>query len=371
MGDEADKSELGKFANLALAIIAVTALVSTIVLGLPALGYHSFANFVIVILVGFGTGATELLSRFRDQPFQAVISKPGMFYLAVNGGAAALAFFLMLEWKILNEADEKAQQVLVAGLSAMAFLRTGLFTTKVGDKEIAFGPSLVLQVVLDALDREYDRQRAYRRAGIIEKVMGGLDFKTARTSLPEICFSLMQNVRAEEKERFATDLQHLVQLEGLSDEARSMALGLMLMQIVGEDTLEAAGKSLGSAILKFDPISDEIKKALAVPSVEDVNESLLAVCNRVSHRRAKLTDGRIGELKDEIAAISSLEAMPRAMLMCYEARRLYGKAALLAALNILPPEESPPPPPPPPEPDELQGNEAGPPGELPDPAPDD
>lgn len=311
--------------------------------------YIRAANYIIVICIGLATGATELMSRFRDRPFAALCSQPGVFYMALNGGAAALAYYLMIWWRIgerVGSPDvDEAQRVLIAGAAAMAFFRSGFFTTRIKDKDISFGPNLVLQVVLDSLDRAVDRERANERAQLILRIMGGVDFGQAKVNLTELCFSLMQNVRKDERDALATEIDGIAKLDGLSDEARSMALGLRLMTIVGEDTLDAAGRNLGTMLYSFTALAPETTKLLAQATQQDIIANLLTVCNLVSHKRAQQPEADLATIIANIDALRSLSETARATLIAYEARRIFGEKVLAKALEMLPkaPNSTPPP----------------------------
>src|SRR5688572_25542005 len=79
--------------------VAAVVVVALLIWRLNVTGNHAAANYIFVILIGIGTGATELMSRFRDRPFDALVSQPGMFYMAINGGAGALGLYLLLKWR--------------------------------------------------------------------------------------------------------------------------------------------------------------------------------------------------------------------------------------------------------------------------------
>ena len=94
-----DRQALKRRLNITLLTLAVLAIVG-LIWWLDSSGRHEAANFVIVTMIGIGTGATELMSRFRDRPFDALVSQPGLFYMAINGGAGALGLYLLLKWGI-------------------------------------------------------------------------------------------------------------------------------------------------------------------------------------------------------------------------------------------------------------------------------
>ena len=85
----------------------------------------SWLDWVAVALIGGIVGTSELISRYKDDPWAAIRSWPARFYIAVNSAASVAAFGLI---------DAKGwfgptrwTQILMAGVSAMAFFRTSLF----------------------------------------------------------------------------------------------------------------------------------------------------------------------------------------------------------------------------------------------------
>lgn len=329
--------------------IVTTAALITLVATIAALVEAEaflIVNYVYAGLIGLGTGATELMSRYRDRPFDAVISAPGLGYMMVNAAAAVLAFYFLTLWQ--KPEGDSAVRVLTAGIGAMAVFRSGLFTTRVGGQDIPIGPNFILKTILDVLDRAYDRQRANRRAELIGTIMGGVDFAQAKASLTELSLNLMQNVAGEEREKIAREIERVGGLGGLGGEAQAMVLGLKLIDIVGENTLRAAATNLGSSISSFVPLSVEIVNAMAKPKKDDILSSLLSLCNGLSHARARLTESDLRKLQESIASTASLNASAKATLIVYSARQQFGEKALIAGLALLPVDDTSPPPAPPP-----------------------
>src|SRR5688500_14877995 len=46
------------------------------------------ANFGFAVQIGLLVGATELISRYRDEPFAPLLSVAGIFYILFNGAAS-------------------------------------------------------------------------------------------------------------------------------------------------------------------------------------------------------------------------------------------------------------------------------------------
>ena len=109
--------------------------------------------FLVAALVGFG----ELVARYRDAPLDAVRRLPAFSYVAINGAAGAIALCVIraFDWTFGAETDSTIQimQVAVSGFAAMAFLRGSLFTVRVGDADVHAGPSALIKILLDVADR--------------------------------------------------------------------------------------------------------------------------------------------------------------------------------------------------------------------------
>lgn len=223
-----------------------------------------FFAFLSVAAIGAAVGVGELVSRYRDDPVRATSSTPGVVYVSLNALAAvgALALAQNLGWASAAEAVS-FPWVLACGFGAVAVLRTSIFTVRAGAQDISVGPSVFLQVVLQAADREVDRRRATQRALAVDRIMQDVSFDKANESLPAFCLALLQNMPQEEQERLARDVVALSE-SSMEDDAKVRALGLVLMNTVGEAVLEAAVRSLGDKIKK-DPVLP-LERPLVIPS---------------------------------------------------------------------------------------------------------
>lgn len=197
------------------------------------------------------------MSRYRDAPARALVTVPALFYLLINALAAisALALIRAFGWTFgLPEAAPDASsrwiQILVAGLGAMAIFRSSLFTVRIGDQDVGVGPSSFLQVVLSAADSAVDRLRGRSRAQTVSRIMRGVSFTKAHTALPTLCLALMQNLPPEEQEQFGNQVKLLRDDTSMEDYVKVLALGLAVMNVMGQDVLEAAVNTLGAEIKK-------------------------------------------------------------------------------------------------------------------------
>jgi hypothetical protein len=214
---------------------------------------------ITVILLGALAGAGELTSRYRDAPGTAMWSVPGMSYLVLNAGVSLLAFVCLRAFKNpinvggnLSSFDNYFLQITAASFGAMGLLRTSFFNVRIDDRDVGLGPGLVLQVILDATDREVDRGRAQQRAEFVQQSMQQVSFNKARIALPAYCIALMQNLSISDQQKLSNEVKNLSGL-GVDDDTTALILGLILMTYVGSDVLARAVDALGTRIRGLPP----------------------------------------------------------------------------------------------------------------------
>jgi hypothetical protein len=202
-------------------------------------------DWVAVALIGGIVGTSELISRYKDDPWAAIRSWPARFYIGVNCAASmgALGLIHANGWF----GPTRWTQILMAGVSAMAFFRTSLFVVRAGDRDVAVGPSGFLQVLLAAADRAVDRGRAAARSDAVARVMKGIDYDKASKALPRFCLALMQNLSPEDRQALNRALE-AVDKQRVEPNVKALRLGIELINVVGVDVLTTAVESLGDEI---------------------------------------------------------------------------------------------------------------------------
>lgn len=210
------------------------------------------AFYVGVTVAGAAVGTAELVSRYRDAPVRALVTVPAGVYVALNALSSfgALALIRQMNWLADVSTDPVNRlliQTTVAGLGAMAFFRSAIFTVRVGSEDVSVGPAGLLQVLLTAADRACDRSRAGPRAEAISHIMKDIAFDKAKQALPALCFGLMQNVSVEEQKSFGIVVKELeaAQMDAV---VKANNLGLALMNLVGQRVLGLAVDMLRRAI---------------------------------------------------------------------------------------------------------------------------
>jgi hypothetical protein len=132
----------------------------------PNLGF-----LLLSVLFGTLVGAAEIIARYRDEPFEATFSRPGIFYLALNGLISAAAYLILSSYKMSIFpvlADDNFLTSVVAGFGSMLIMRSKLFNFRTeGGEQYAIGPDAVLSTFLTSVDRRIDRNRSAKRQQLV------------------------------------------------------------------------------------------------------------------------------------------------------------------------------------------------------------
>jgi hypothetical protein len=229
-------------------------LVTVVVILVAAAAYiHYFGDqtqlkYMLVFAIGGLLGVTEILGRYTDSPVSAMKSAGAVIYVLVNAAASCIALFLILKLAPDTVTNE-ISQVLLAGIGAMAFLRSAIFKVKVADEDVPIGPAIILDVLLKFADAQVDRGRAQDRAERIADVIQALPLAHAGVDLPRLCFALMQNLPLDIRQRLLDDITLIVTDTKRSEPVKVMEIGLVLWSRVGIGTLTGAVMLLRKQLL--------------------------------------------------------------------------------------------------------------------------
>ena len=116
---------------------------------------------------------------------------------------------------------------------------------RIGDTDVGIGPSALLQSLLAAADRMINRDQAQGRANDVAGTMRDIDFDKARTSLPSLCFLLVENITPADQEGVSDQIKRLAAASDVSADQKSIILGVYLIRQVGADVLDLAVQALG------------------------------------------------------------------------------------------------------------------------------
>jgi hypothetical protein len=213
----------------------------------------TIAQLVCVGLFSAAVGYAELLSRYRDDPGRLLAADPAAVYIGVNMIAGIAALALVKEFAVFGDAahpqpHRATYELLLASFGAIAFFRTSLFTVRVGNGDVGIGPSTLLKSVLDSSDQLVDRKQACERADDVTRIMAGVDFDKAKTTLTVLCFTLVQGVSDDQQKLVAEQVKKLADDTTIVPAAKANILGVYLLRQVGSGVLERAVGTLGNQI---------------------------------------------------------------------------------------------------------------------------
>ncbi len=220
-------------------------------------------DWVISGTLGGLVGLGGIISRYRDEPFYVLRTIPALFYMFLNAAVSAFALFLArtFQWNFGMSTPEGIRwaQILGAGFGAMILIRSSILTVQTGEEEVHIGPNSLLQSLFDAIDREVDRVRAEARATSVSRIMKNVSFQKAYMTLPAYAFALLQNLEPEAQADFGK-LVETIYTAQLDDRTKALLLGAQLLNLVGEDVLDAAVKGLGEHIMSTPSPTEEQKE---------------------------------------------------------------------------------------------------------------
>ena len=193
----------------------------------------------LAVLFGVLVGGAEILSRYQDEPWEALGSIPGLFYVSINGTIAAAAYWLVrhYEAKMFTAlGGDLFLTSVIAGFGAMAVMRSKLFTFKTaGGSEIAIGPDAVITIFLQAVDRAIDRQRAAQRQSLVWETIQDIAYSSVVPNFFQGSLQAYQNLSAPEKSTLASVIKEVDASTNLKPQLKMMTLGFGFLNISGEE----------------------------------------------------------------------------------------------------------------------------------------
>jgi hypothetical protein len=230
---------------------------------------------IVGVLAG-SVGLAEIVSRYRSNPgYTLRHSSAAWLYVLLNAGAGVVALFVIraFGWTFGQTSHVDLWRILVASFGAIAFFRSSLFVTKIGDANVGVGPSLVLSALLDAFDREVDRTSAAEIAQVTKAdTLAGLDPNTVMWALPVLCLALMQNFPPGDQALLGTELIKTRSDDTLSPQAKMQAVVIQLAKYLGAELVKDVLVN-GRAIFVAAPPPSPPPPATAAPAAAVLEEA--------------------------------------------------------------------------------------------------
>ncbi len=198
------------------------------------------AWYVFAFLLGAFAGMAEILSRYRDEPWRASFSVPGIAYIFSNGLISTGAYWTVITYKIFTGINEPGfPAAIAAGFGSMAIFRSKIFVYRSDSgNEYPIGPDIVLDIFMKTIDRQIDRKQAVRRQGLITNTMSDISgiggaFDKAADYFDTALLSF-QHLTKEDKSEWKNKIDGLKK-SGLPEKVKLYALGYALLDLTGED----------------------------------------------------------------------------------------------------------------------------------------
>jgi hypothetical protein len=189
------------------------------------------------VLLGVLTGAAEVIARYRDEPFAATFSLPGLSYLTLNGVISGAAYCLLETYKdrIFPGMTDDLMRSIMAGFGAMVIMRSKLFNFKTErGEEYAIGPDAVLSTFLSSVDRKIDRFRSLKRQRVVFEKMSVIADAVSAPDFLRTSLASYQNLGQAEKRELVAAMDALIADAKLNPRLKLMAIGFGLLNVCGE-----------------------------------------------------------------------------------------------------------------------------------------
>lgn len=224
--------------------------------------------------LGATVGASEIVSRYRDEPMQALTSSPASIYMLMNATVSALTYGLLTKYAetvIPSLTDDPLMRSIVAGFGAMAILRTKFFTLRTeGGEEVAIGPDAAVTAFLNAADRGIDRIRASRRLALVSEEAEKTSRPEAGADFLQISLAAFQNLSSEEKTEL-TEIIEDMKTAPFSAGLKLRAIAYGLLNVTGERNFQRVMEGL-RAYAPAQEAAEPSPAAAAGPAAPDEDE---------------------------------------------------------------------------------------------------
>ncbi len=194
--------------------------------------------FWAAVFFGMLVGASEIISRYRDEPGAALFSLPGLVYLAINGFLSGAAFGLLRYYReslFPTIKDDLLMTSIIAGFGAMVVMRSKIFSFKTsGGEEFAVGPDAVITIFLRSVDRAIDRWRSINRQRLVFRSTQNLAYSPSVTDFFKGSLAAYQNLSEDEKSVLKGIIEEVAQRATLDPQLKLMAMAFGFLNISGE-----------------------------------------------------------------------------------------------------------------------------------------
>ena len=229
---------------------------------IPGADWYLISCGIASLIFGALVGFSEIISRYRDEPFQAVSTKPGFAYMILNGLVSLVAFAFLYRYtdKLFPVIKgDLLMTAIVAGFGGMAVFRSKLFSFRTSDgKEYAIGPAIVFETFLKIVDQKIDRNRSTERQIMVFYQIKDLHNFDGVANYILASLPSFQNLTTEQKEE-VRDIIEEYRTSPWPDALKCLGLGFAYLNIAGEEN--------------FIRVMKNLKEFLGMPVIAKLNPS--------------------------------------------------------------------------------------------------
>jgi hypothetical protein len=231
-------SQIGMILGVVLLVLALIAIIYGLRVGYLSVGWRQHTGYVVLTgALGALVGASELVTRYRDEPLLALRSTAAFMYMALNAIVAAATYGLLTTYAdfiIPDLAQDQLLTSIVAGFGAMAILRSKFFTlrTETGE-DISVGPDAAISAFLNAADRGVDRARAARRLRLVFNRSSEIPPPMIGSDFLQISLQAFQNLSADDKARVTAAIDKVAK-SAFPPELQLQTICYVVLGVTGE-----------------------------------------------------------------------------------------------------------------------------------------
>ena len=197
--------------------------------------------YLYAFMIGVVVAFSEIIGKFNDEPIKSLNTTHAVLYHLVNGLMAVFALKLMVlnnnGAMPTNEMD-KVKYVLAAGIGSMAFFRSKIFTMKIGEQDVSFGPEQVINVYFRFMEKEIDRTRGAMRIDFIVNNLANIKFEQFHKAV-KIMLDASQVITKDNKDHILKQAEELPKKSDINSQSKpyeqsTYELGFILLNEMGE-----------------------------------------------------------------------------------------------------------------------------------------
>jgi hypothetical protein len=167
--------------------------------------------------------------------------------MGVNMSAGMIAYALIIRYdlKLGDIGRIPVGKSIIAGIGAMTFLRSSVFSYKdSAGKPVDVGPAALLNVILKATERQFDQVVTFNTLERVDPIMKGVDFVSASKDLPELINRSMRILTSDEQTQLSSEIVKLLKDDSITEASKSIFLGMIMERYTGVPLLRAAVEAL-------------------------------------------------------------------------------------------------------------------------------